>query len=199
LSVVSTLSEPIVELFEAWLSDAKSSNEIEPTAMTLATTERAGRVSARMVLLKGFDARGFVFYTNTESLKGQQIAGHGEVALVFYWKCLERQVRVEGFASAVASAEADAYFSSRGRGSQIGAWASQQSTTLNGGSEELAAAVKYAHQRYHGDAVPRPPHWSGYRVAPNRVEFWQGKPDRLHERFVFEYGGKAWSKRWLYP
>ncbi len=194
------LSQAIVEQFEHWLGEAKATDEIEPTAMTLATTgSPSGRLSARVVLLKGFDQRGWVFYTNTESLKGQQLAEHSSAALVFYWQRLERQVRIEGEAEAVAPAAADAYFASRGRGSQVGAWASQQSQVLTGGPEELAAAVKYAGQRYHGEVVPRPPHWSGYRVRPHRVEFWQGRPDRLHDRFVYEAIDGRWEKQWLYP
>lgn len=194
------MTTEMLNLFNSWLADAKASPEVEPTAMTLATAEpESGRVSARMILLKGIDQRGFVFYTNTTSSKGHQLAAHPRAALIFYWKILQRQIRIEGQVTSVKPAEADAYFASRDRGSQIGAWASQQSQTLSGGPDELSASVALAEQRYFGDAVPRPPHWSGYRVEPELVEFWQGQLSRLHDRFVYEIVDKQWRKRWLFP
>ncbi|HJR65324.1 MAG TPA: pyridoxamine 5'-phosphate oxidase [Gemmatimonadaceae bacterium] len=170
----------------------------EPTAMTLATVGRDGQPSARLVLLKSVDERGFVFYTNLHSRKGRELAANPRAALTFHWQPLEAQVRIEGVAEQVDDAEADEYFATRPRGSQIGAWASDQ-------SEELARAAdldeRFAdvERRFAGRDVPRPPHWSGYRVTPERIEFWRNRPSRLHERRLFEKEGSSWREVLLYP
>ncbi len=179
---------------------ARESGDPEPTAMTLATADGRGRVSARSVLLKELDGRGFVFYTNYESNKGQQILTHPQCALLFLWKTLDRQVqvKVEGVAEAVTHCEADAYFAQRPRMSQIGAWASMQSQTLSG-RDELLARVREFEQRFEGQDVPRPPHWSGFRVVPDMIEFWYGADYRLHDRLRYELRDGEWGKRALYP
>lgn len=187
--------------FRDLLDEAKSSPDPEPTAMTVATLGPDGRLSARTVLLKAFDERGFVFYTNTHSRKGRELAGHAQAALLFHWKHLRNgvQVRIEGRASPVSEAEADRYFASRPRLSQIGAWASDQSATL-ASREEFDARIAEVEARFDGQPVPRPPHWSGYRVAPDAIEFWYGAEFRLHERFLYERGADGvWTKRMLFP
>ena len=188
-----------IEQFIQWLELAKATKAIaEPTAMCLASVGIDGAPSARMVLLKGVDDRGFVFYTNLESRKGGEVAQNNHVALCFYWMALERQVRVEGIAQPVSDAEADAYFASRPRDSQIGAWASQQSRELSGKSELMMAIAKYT-AKFIGREVPRPPHWSGWRVIPSRIEFWQQGAFRIHDREVFTRNGDAWDVKSLYP
>lgn len=179
---------------------ARAAGDPEPTAMTLSTANGQGRVSSRTVLLKELDGRGFVFYTNYESNKGQQILAHPQCALLFLWKTLDKQVQVkiEGLAEPVSHCEADAYFASRPRLSQIGAWASRQSREL-GSREELMARVREFEQRFEGQDVPRPPHWSGFRVVPDMVEFWYGQDFRLHDRLRYELKDGVWSKRALYP
>ena len=186
--------------FRELLDEARVSGDPEPTAMTLATADAAGRVSARTVLLKAFDERGFVFYTNTLSLKGRQLAEHPRCALLFLWKTLRHhvQARIEGSVTPVSDAEADAYFASRPRISQLGAWASKQSATLPERrffDERLARLER----DYEGEPVPRPPHWSGYRVDPDMIEFWYGAEYRLHDRDVYERRDGRWRKRKLYP
>ncbi len=170
----------------------------DPTAMTLATVDPDGRPSARVVLLKGFDARGFVFYTNLESRKGLALKAHPCAALCFYWPALEQQVRVEGPVSAVSSQEADHYFASRPRGSQLGAWASDQSRPLQS-REWLETRMAALGREYAGKEVPRPPHWSGFRLEPDRVEFWTGRPSRLHERLLFRREDGRWIPALLNP
>ena len=179
---------------------ARGAGDPEPTAMTLATADGRGRVSARTVLLKELDGRGFVFYTNFESNKGRQVLAHPQCALLFLWKTLDRQVQVkiEGIAEAVTHCEADAYFAQRPRMSQIGAWASRQSQTLSG-RDELMARVREFEQRFEGQDVPRPPHWSGFRVVPDMIEFWYGADYRLHDRLRYELVDGEWTKRALYP
>jgi pyridoxamine 5'-phosphate oxidase len=169
-------------------------------AMTVASVDEQGRPSARVVLLKDFDRRGFVFYTNHQSRKGRQLLARPQMAIVFYWPELEYQVRIEGSADAVSDEEADAYFASRARGSQIGAWASKQSETLPN-REVLLARVAEFEKKFHGAPVPRPPHWSGFRVAPLMIEFWKNEPSRLHQRTVYERPTvrAAWATRSLYP
>ena len=170
----------------------------EPTAMTLATVDAQGRPSARTVLLKGIDAEGFVFYTNLQSRKGQQLAGNPWVSLVLFWPETYEQVKVDGRAEPVSSAEADAYFASRPRGSQIGAWASQQSQPL--ASRALfEQRIDEFERRFEGQPVPRPPHWSGFRVRPRRLEFWYGREHRLHERVCFELRDGQWQESLLFP
>ncbi|MFG1301139.1 pyridoxamine 5'-phosphate oxidase [Xanthobacter sp. V3C-3] len=187
-------------LFSEWLADAEKSEPNDPNAMTLATVDEDGLPDARMVLLKGLDARGFVFFTNTGSAKGRELAATPKAALVFHWKSLRRQVRVRGPVEQVSDAEADAYFATRPRLSQIGAWASTQSRPLEG-RFALEAAVASATARYGLGEVPRPPHWTGFRIVPVAVEFWHDRPFRLHDRVVFRRGGEgdAWTRTRLYP
>ena len=185
------------ELFAAWLAEASRTELNDPNAMTLATATPDGRPSARMVLLKGADQDGFVFYTNTESRKGGELAANPEVALLFHWKSLARQVRVEGLAEPVRPDEADAYFATRARISRLGAWASDQSRPLDDRAT-LEARVAELERTYPG-AIPRPPHWSGYRVRPDRFEFWRDMPFRLHDRTVFRRANGAWQAEKLYP
>lgn len=186
--------------FRELLDEARVSGDPEPTAMTLATADADGRVSARTVLLKQYDERGFVFFTNTRSLKGRQLAANPQCALLFLWKHTREQVqaRIEGRCERIGDAEADAYFASRPRISQLGAWASKQSLTLPERrffDERIARFDK----RFGDDAVPRPPHWSGYRVVPDRIEFWYGATYRLHDRDLYERRDGVWRKRKLYP
>jgi pyridoxamine 5'-phosphate oxidase len=170
----------------------------EPTAFTLATVGADGQPSARIVLLKGVDARGFVFYTNHESRKGRELLAHPPAAMVFHWQPLERQVRVEGLARQVSPEEADAYFASRARGSQIGAWASRQSQPI-AMSGDLEARVEEMEARFADKPVPRPPHWSGFRIVPSRIEFWQNMPSRLHQRDLYHREADGWRVERLYP
>jgi pyridoxamine 5'-phosphate oxidase len=170
----------------------------EPTAFSLATADEQGRPSVRIVLLKDVDEHGFVFYTNYESRKGRELLATRRAALCFHWMPLEVQVRVEGGVTTVTDEEADAYFASRPRGSQIGAWASTQSRTL-ARRADLEARVKQYEREYEGKSVVRPKHWSGFRVAPDRIEFWKGMPSRLHEREVFHREGTSWRLEMLFP
>lgn len=195
-----TLAEEPFRLFSEWLSDAERSEPNDPNAMTLATVDDTGLPDARMVLLKGLDARGFVFFTNTESAKGRELAGNPRAALVFHWKSLRRQVRVRGPVERVSDQEADEYFATRPRLSQIGAWASRQSRPLEG-RFALEAAVAATTARYAIGTVPRPPHWTGFRVLPVAVEFWHDRPFRLHDRVVFRRPAPdtAWERTRLFP
>ncbi len=185
-------------LFAAWMEEAVRSEPNDPEAMALATADAQGRPSVRMVLLKGVDARGFVFYTNTESRKGQHLLTNANAALLFHWKSLRRQVRIEGPIERVSDAEADAYFASRPRESRIGAWASQQSRPLESRWELEKCVAKYTAKHAVG-AVPRPEYWTGFRVLPSRIEFWRDKPFRLHERIEFQRSGEDWVTQRLYP
>ena len=182
------------------LAQAQAAGEPEPTAMTLATCDMQGRVSARIVLLKGIEERGLVFYTNYESAKAAQLQQHKNAALCILWKMPRDpvQVRAEGVIEKTSAAESDAYFATRPRESQIGAWASLQSQTLPERAV-LETRVAEFEQKYAGQAVPRPPHWGGYRLVPDMIEFWYGQRARLHERLRYELAGNAWSKRFLYP
>jgi pyridoxamine 5'-phosphate oxidase len=193
-----TPTEDPMTLFAAWMAEATRSEVNDPNAMTLATCSPEGRPSARIVLLKGADAQGFVFYTNKQSRKGGELSGNPRAALLFHWKTLQRQVRIEGAVSDVTDAEADAYFASRARISRLGAWASAQSRPL-GARAELERAVAEAEARYPDETIPRPPHWSGYRLAPERIEFWQEMPYRLHDRIVYTRSGEGWETGRLYP
>ncbi|MBS3959057.1 MAG: pyridoxamine 5'-phosphate oxidase [Xanthomonadaceae bacterium] len=186
--------------FRALLEEAGTAGEPDPTAMSLATADAQGRPSVRAVLLKHFDERGFVFYTNFDSRKGRQLAANPQAALLFLWKALRQQVqvRVEGTAEPVGAAEADAYFASRHRESQIGAWASLQSQTLDS-RETFEARLAEFSARFEGGPVPRPPHWSGFRVVPEMIEFWYGAGFRLHERQRYARVEGRWTKRMLYP
>lgn len=189
-----------IAAFDGWLQEAAASEPNDPNAMSLATVDADGMPNARMVLLKGHDARGFVFYTNLESQKGGELADNAQAALCFHWKSLHRQVRVQGPISAVSDAEADAYFNSRGRQSRIGAWASQQSRPL-ADRAELEAAFAKIDAQYPDEDIPRPPHWSGRRITPLRIEFWQDGDHRLHDRLVFKRASAdaAWETERLYP
>jgi pyridoxamine 5'-phosphate oxidase len=189
---------PIPQFIE-WLETAKSTREItEPTAMALATATSDGVPSVRMVLLKGIDERGFVFYTNLESRKSGEIKQNSHAALCFYWMALDRQVRVEGNIEPVSDVEADAYFASRHRDSQIGAWSSAQSREMLG-KDDLAIAISENTAKFAGHEVPRPPFWSGLRIVPYRIEFWQQGAFRIHDREVFERDGNAWKVIKLFP
>ncbi|MDA8776262.1 pyridoxamine 5'-phosphate oxidase [Alphaproteobacteria bacterium] len=189
-----------IAAFDGWLQEAAASEPNDPNAMSLATVGADGMPNARMVLLKGHDARGFVFYTNLESQKGGELADNAKAALCFHWKSLHRQVRVQGPISAVSDAAADAYFNSRGRQSRIGAWASQQSRPL-ANRAELEAAFAKIDAQYPDEDIPRPPHWSGRRITPLRIEFWQDGDHRLHDRLVFKRASAdaAWETERLYP
>jgi len=191
--------EPL-RLFAAWFAEAERAEPVNPDAMALATVDAGGMPNARMVLLKGFDERGFVFYTNLESVKGHEVAVAPQAALTFYWKTLQRQVRARGAVEPVAAAEADAYFATRSRMAQIGAWASKQSSALESRLAFEKAVARYSAKFVVG-AVPRPPHWSGYRVVPQEIEFWQERPFRLHDRIAFTRSTPAapWRKTRLYP
>jgi pyridoxamine 5'-phosphate oxidase len=193
-----TLAEEPYRLFESWLKDATSREPNDPNAMALATVDTDGLPNVRMVLLKGFDPAGFVFYTNLESQKGGELAATGKAALLFHWKSLRRQVRVRGPVTPVSDAEADAYFASRPRGSRIGAWASRQSRPLESRFALEKAVAEYTAKFGLGD-IPRPPHWSGFRLAPQSIEFWQDAMFRLHDRVQFTAAGGRWEKTRLYP
>lgn len=192
-------SEPFA-LFERWFSDATASEPNDPNAMALATVDPDGLPNVRMVLMKGWDEAGFVFYTNTESAKGRELLSGKKAALVLHWKSLKRQVRVRGPVEIVTDAEADEYFHSRPRDSRIGAWASQQSRPLES-RFALEKAVATNAAKYAIGDVPRPPHWTGFRIRPVEIEFWQDKPFRLHDRIVFRRPAPegGWTKARLYP
>ena len=192
-------AEPL-RLFAEWFAAAQRAEPVNPEAMALATVDANGQPNARMVLLKGCDEHGFVFYTNLDSAKGRELAGAPKAALTFYWKSLQRQVRVRGSVEPVAAAEADAYFATRSRMAQIGAWASKQSAALESRMAFEKAVARYT-AKFAAGPVPRPPHWSGYRVVPQEIEFWQERPFRLHDRLVFRRAAAhaPWSKTRLYP
>jgi pyridoxamine 5'-phosphate oxidase len=191
------VAEPIA-LFGEWLKAAEASEANDPNAMALATVDGEGLPDVRMVLLKGFDAAGFVFFTNFESAKGRQLLLNPKAALCFHWKSLRKQVRVRGPVSEVSAEEADAYFASRQRGSRIGAWASQQSRPLESRFALEKAVAAYTARYAIGD-IPRPPYWSGFRVAPQEIEFWSDGTFRLHDRIKFVRDGEGWAKTRLYP
>ncbi|HSH26793.1 MAG TPA: pyridoxamine 5'-phosphate oxidase [Wenzhouxiangella sp.] len=193
-----SMSEAIVARFRQGFDRAVDNGIPEPTAMTLATVDEHGRPAARTVLLKGMDAEGFVFYTNLGSRKGRHLKVHDDVSLVFWWRETIEQVLVDGRAEPVGEAEADAYFASRPRGSQIGAWASMQSQPMESRAEFLARVATFE-KRFEGRDVPRPEHWSGFRVKPRRIEFWYGREYRLHERVCFELVDGVWVESLLYP
>jgi pyridoxamine 5'-phosphate oxidase len=185
-------------LFAEWYAEAEKSEPNDPNGMCLATSTPEGRPSARMVLLKGQDARGFVFYTNLESRKGEQLAANPFAALCFHWKSLRRSIRIEGHVESVTDAEADAYYATRARGSRIGAWASRQSRQLEGRWALEKAVAEYT-LKFGVGAIPRPEFWSGFRLLPDRIEFWRDMPFRLHERRVFHAEGSTWREEALYP
>lgn len=197
---MTVLTDEMLDTFTALLDEAKASPDPEPTAMTLATVGKGGRPAARTVLLKGVDARGFVFFTNFDSRKGRQLAGNPQAALLFHWKLIREgvQVKIEGTVEPVTAAEADAYFATRPRASQIGAWASLQSQPLPS-REVFEQRIAQFEAQFEGAEVPRPPHWSGFRVVPEMLEFWYGARFRLHERQRYERVDGAWRQLMLYP
>ncbi|MBU0724202.1 MAG: pyridoxamine 5'-phosphate oxidase [Alphaproteobacteria bacterium] len=184
--------------FQNWFEEARQKEPNDPNAMAVATVDAAGRPSLRMVLLKGHDEHGFVFYTNFESRKGRDLLENPQAALLFHWKSLRRQIRIEGPVSPVSEAEADEYYHSRPRQSQIGAWASQQSRPLESRFALEKAVAKYAAKHPIGE-IPRPAYWSGFRIVPDYFEFWEDKPFRLHDRLVFQREGDAWRTEKLFP
>lgn len=185
-------------LFDSWFSEARATEINDSNAMTIATADADGQPSARMVLLKGHGRDGFIFYTNQQSRKAGDIALNPKAAILFHWKSLRRQIRIEGTLSMVSDAAADAYFATRGRDSQLGAWASDQSRPLD---DYATFEARFAEmmQRFDGGDVPRPPHWSGYCLTPGRFEFWQDRAHRLHERRIFARSGDGWTEGLLYP
>jgi pyridoxamine 5'-phosphate oxidase len=193
----AAFKEPF-ERFAALFAQAKTAQPKDPDAVTLATVDARGRPSARVVLMRGFDERGFVFYTNRQSRKGDELIGQKVAALCFYWPALDAQVRVEGTVELATEAESDAYFTSRARESQLGAWASLQSQPLDS-REQLLGRLEQTRQRFEGGPVQRPPHWGGFRVIPDRIEFWKAASHRLHERNVYTRADDGWDVTLLFP
>jgi len=197
LDSAALVTDPFAK-FAEWMSEAWAHEPEDANAMTLATASPEGIPAARIVLLKGADERGFVFYTNTQSRKGDELAANTRAALLFHWKPQGRQVRIEGHVEPVTAAEADAYYATRARISRLGAWASDQSRVLPGRAELERRLAQYE-AKYPGEDIPRPPHWSGYRIVPERFEFWQNMPFRLHDRTVYTRAAGGWSIGKLYP
>lgn len=196
LSEADAAADPFAQ-FKTWFDAALAANLPEPNAMTVATANADGAPSARIVLLKGFDERGFVFYTNYTSRKGQELAANPRAALIFYWAELERQVRIEGHVEQTSAAESDAYFASRPQGSRLGAWVSPQSQVI--AEREVLDQRQHELEQTYADDVPRPPHWGGFLVVPHTVEFWQGRPSRLHDRLRYSLANGTWQIERLAP
>ena len=192
------MADDPIALFDAWFAEAKTSEINDADAMSVATSTSDGRPSVRIVLLKGHGPEGFTFFTNAESRKGEELVSNPHAALLLHWKSLRRQVRIEGPVEEVSSDEADAYFATRGRDSQIGAWASAQSRPMDR-RETFEARVNEVNDRFAGMDVPRPPRWTGFRVSPQRIEFWSDRPHRLHERRLFTRTEQGWDEGLLYP
>lgn len=186
-------------LFQAWFADAKQSETEDPDAACIASVDKDGMPNARMVLIRQVDERGFVFFTNYESRKGRELLAHPKAAICYHWKSLQRQVRVQGRVETVSEAEADAYFHSRPRNSRIGAWASKQSQPLENRDELLTRVAEFEREFDGVENPPRPPHWSGFRIVPERIEFWQQTEFRLHERQVYTLQSGVWQNQLLYP
>lgn len=195
---ISDVPDNPFSLFSSWFADAKATEPVDPNAMALATVDADGTPSVRMVLLKDYDEQGFVFFTNRESRKGQALAANPVAALLFYWKSLGRQIRIEGPASLLPDSESDDYYNSRPRGSRIGAWASQQSRPLEN-REALKSRVTAMEEKFPGDEIPRPTYWGGTRITPQRIEFWHEGLYRLHSRIVYTRTADGWQKEMLYP
>lgn len=191
------LSSPMAQ-FKSWFKAASKTCEFEVNAATLATATKSGRPSARQVLLKGIDSGGFIFFTNYSSRKGQELKNNPRAALLFYWPDIERQVRIEGKVELVSAQESDIYFQSRPRGSQLGAWASKQSSPIKS-RKDLETQMNYFEKFFQGQKVPRPKTWGGFRLIPERIEFWQGRPNRLHDRILFKREGRSWKRVRLAP
>lgn len=194
----AAMSDNPITLFEAWYAEARQTEINDSNAVALATADAQGRPSVRMVLLKGHGPDGFVIYTNRESRKAGELTANAHAALLFHWKSLRRQVRIEGRVSLVSDAESNAYFATRGRDSQLGAWASEQSRPLDT-RDTFERRFAEAQARFEGGDVPRPPHWGGYRIAPDRIELWQDREHRLHERRLFVRDGEGWTEGLLFP
>lgn len=192
------LSQEIIDRFNRTMHSARVAGELEPTAMILATSDGRGLVTSRAVLLKALDRDGFVFFTNTDSQKGRQLRANPRAAATFLWKAIENQVQLVGRVEPVTEEEADAYFATRDRGSQVGAWASLQSQVLDS-RETLELRARQFEEKYHGNDIPRPSYWSGYRLKPETVEFWQGRKFRLHDRFRYSQEDGRWVMCRLYP
>ena len=192
------MTDDPLALFDTWFAEARASEPNDPDAMALATSDAQGRPSVRMVLLKGHDDRGFMFYTNLDSRKGDELAANSQASLLFHWKSIRRQVRIEGPVEKVSDAEADTYYASRSRDSQLGAWASDQSRPLPDRAT-FEARFENMRAKFDGGDVPRPPRWSGFRVIPRAIEFWSDRAHRLHERRLFTRTGDTWTEGLLYP